>query len=1216
MARPGYRDRYRADHDSAGLQSIPNINSISRLEGDGEFVFTYGHPQLGTSYVLEVRVVPQEYSRYPSEHFFLVFACNQDIPSTISKTLEDFMTLSSGLRVQEALRVLSQNITTSIVDEGRTGSVIDEDNDTVMTDMEDEGFGSNEDDEEFENFDFGDEDASHDDAIFGLGNDNKHSTSMAGVKTDPEVLRRIRRDFRAVRKAGFKVGRICGFDEQNENHIVSISVRVDKLCLSDETREAWNLRPEEFIVLLIKYSGDYANFDEVIDRAAGASNLDFCLRKSTKYKPTVRQATSAFVSGKDKDSENPANAASQIVDDDEDLNLLAIGKSIDTFMRSDFVSMLKLRWTKGLTWDSAKRELVRLERSMDSAPQNNIDVPMLQNANGADEKSNEAKLPAFLAKEYLVQHTEISLPVVAAQFAMRFFVRCTDYCMVCHQKVEGNFEALKPYVCGDSLCLFQYMAMGFGPSIDLEVINHPNVVDLLISFCYAGLQKVLFHSQGNPAAPAPTNAFREFPTGLNLQVPRIVPQGYPVAAERFEKAEQIANAMLLDPISVQFDWSCSTVKLTYANDADRLRAGMWVVVVAKPLGKGPSPSLDVLHHGRIEAICGRKVDLHIASSHTLPPSGRTMDDLPATGDGTSQCHMVLYDQNLDDLTSHGKAFAMALLLSATPPVASMRTHITENRNRQLDRWSQLVPSAAKLLRWIVASNRSFIVQVDDLSTDDDTGLARPNERISGVDGWLQFRFAQGSPEKEVRFQEELKTVQKPQKTILAWHGSDVCNWHSIIRQGLDFKVVANGRAYGDGVYFGRDFATSLGYSGLRGMGNPNGANILPLTIWPNSSLKITSALSLNEIVNKPHEFKTNVQFCYVVQHVHWIQCRYLFVKPDPSIASTLMGSMSKGTSNIMSSEFEQDPQHIATGPSGTKLCVPRVAIPSAQEHTVEKPLSSLKRHAMGHSGDSDDEDADDISFLLSDDEAPEGDTRKRLRLDTSTASDIIELSIVQTDKTDFRPGTLDLTSLPQLAPPSYATSQAQKTIGQEIKKLQKIQASTPLHELGWYIDFENMTNMFHWIAELHSFDGSLPLAQDMKKAAVTSIVLEIRFGRDFPMSPPFVRVIRPRFLPFMHGGGGHVTAGGAMCMELLTTSGWTPVNSLESVLLQVRMAMCSLEPHPARLESTNQAHRADYTIGEAFDAYTRAATGHGWVVPKDLQEAVTAMMARVPNETK
>src|SRR5206468_3647065 len=105
------------------------------------------------------------------------------------------------------------------------------------------------------------------------------------------------------------------------------------------------------------------------------------------------------------------------------------------------------------------------------------------------------------------------------------------------------------------------------------------------------------------------------------------------------------------------------------------------------------------------------------------------------------------------------------------------------------------------------------------------------------------------------------------------------------------------------------------------------------------------------------------------------------------------------------------------------------------------------------------------------------------------------------------------------------------------------------------------------ILEFHSFDSSLPLAQDMKRVSITSIVLEVRFPGDFPISPPFVRVVRPRFLPFLSGGGGHVTAGGAVCMELLTNSGWSPVMSMESILLQVRLAMCSWEPKPARLQS-------------------------------------------------
>jgi ubiquitin-conjugating enzyme E2 Q len=189
-----------------------------------------------------------------------------------------------------------------------------------------------------------------------------------------------------------------------------------------------------------------------------------------------------------------------------------------------------------------------------------------------------------------------------------------------------------------------------------------------------------------------------------------------------------------------------------------------------------------------------------------------------------------------------------------------------------------------------------------------------------------------------------------------------------------------------------------------------------------------------------------------------------------------------------------------------------------------------------------------------------------------------------------------------LEPPANATSFATNHLSRELKEILKIQDSTPLHELGWYINREMIQNVYQWIVELHSFAADLPLSKDMKTAGVKSVVLEIRFGKDYPMSPPFVRVIRPRFLPFISGGGGHVTGGGAMCMELLTNSGWTAVSSLESVLVQVRMAICNLEPRPARLESTTIHKQRDYGVGEAIEAYERACRAHGWEVPKDFRE--------------
>lgn len=201
--------------------------------------------------------------------------------------------------------------------------------------------------------------------------------------------------------------------------------------------------------------------------------------------------------------------------------------------------------------------------------------------------------------------------------------------------------------------------------------------------------------------------------------------------------------------------------------------------------------------------------------------------------------------------------------------------------------------------------------------------------------------------------------------------------------------------------------------------------------------------------------------------------------------------------------------------------------------------------------------------------------------------------------TNYVPGTLDYNTLPMLQQPSWASSSATRCLMRDFKALIKTQNEQPMHELGWHIDEDQIENMYQWIVELHSFDPKLPLAQDMKKYDVKSVVLELRFGKEYPMAPPFVRIIRPRFLSFAAGGGGHVTAGGAMCMELLTNDGWSAASSIESVLVQVRMAITSLDPKPARLERSGQH---DYGVGEAVEAYMRACAIHGWTVPVGFRE--------------
>lgn len=162
-----------------------------------------------------------------------------------------------------------------------------------------------------------------------------------------------------------------------------------------------------------------------------------------------------------------------------------------------------------------------------------------------------------------------------------------------------------------------------------------------------------------------------------------------------------------------------------------------------------------------------------------------------------------------------------------------------------------------------------------------------------------------------------------------------------------------------------------------------------------------------------------------------------------------------------------------------------------------------------------------------------------------------------------------------------------------LRDLKEIKDATDNSLLGFEADpvIDSRTgkaNLYHWEIKLSGFDGDL--ASDMKAQAKSSgkdyVSLEMRFSADYPFTPPFVRVVRPRFRAMT----GHVTIGGSVCMELLTRSGWQSTNSIESVLIQIRAEMTG---GGARLDGSGGG---EYSESEAWSAFYRAAGNHGWDV--------------------
>ncbi|KAK0706418.1 hypothetical protein B0T26DRAFT_453303 [Lasiosphaeria miniovina] len=1220
MARRNFKTDIPAAAGKAATGVLAGISSIEEGGSEGEFVISYHHPSLEK--VVHIQAVATDISEYPDGNMFMVSCTDNDGASqAVIDTLTAIKDYLVGITVYELVFELSKHLESALNRvPGRPGrndlgtETEDGDNDEPENGDDEDSLGN---DADYDDDDNSEDEFEFDGEAFGLSSLDPRQPVTAGESRAQKT--RFKRDLRQVKDAGYKVGIFSDFNSQA---IFSISIRIGKLGLSDEAIEAWDVDEKDYVVLLVRFESAYAGLEGIVEEAVANTRVSFRIGKCRRYKPSMAQVLAAFSEVKCYTKAASSTESDSQTRVDHVFEKLFVSSSLDQFLNESFVSLLKLRERGSLSWEDAN-ELLSARLGFGTAE--NVSFEPKEAGSGLAAEDHQV-----LALDHLTKadpSTQGSFPLAAMQFAMHYFLKCTEYCLRCHRRLEKGFEALRPYVCANPLCLFQYMAMGLGPSIEREILTEPYVVDLLVSLCYAAIQPDAGYKDNSPGDKQTPPAIRTLPTGLRLSVPNL-------ASETEDT-----------PIKVQVSPSTNRITLKEVMSDRHLMLNRWVAFRA--LGQ------TVTTHAVIVAIPepGSWFDIEI-----MGESGRNWGtglmgnvslNMAPTGPKDYRAELFFYDTDFDSLLMQEKCEIMRHILDTLPSIRDIGCFLHNHAHGSLRSMSRISPPAASLLQWIVSSNRSCILQVDrSLKEVGEAGLDkaqrlsgkgrnREHERIPGLDGWIQFRFAQGSPDKELRFNRALHDVAarndiSANPTIFAWHGSNLSNWHSIIRTGLDFKDIRNGRASGNGVYFSRHYSTSIAY--VQNSSRP----------WPNSALKVGACMSLNEIINLPGEFvSTNPH--YVVSQLDWHQCRYLFVQ-SANHSTVFTSGIGLGSAGFIiwpkqqvptgDGIHGQDPSRVIYGPNNASIEIPLSAIPfrDVNAGSADGPVSrvsktSMKRGVLLLEDDSSVEDDIDIEFLHSDDEESEGKSppHKKSHSHSSSidAAGVYPLShgshpyhglhkdssirrpptppSMDPTLTSFKPGALDLSTLVRLKPPSFASDFATRQLSHELKKMQAVQANTPLQELGWYMDFDEITNLFQWIIELHSFDCSLPLAKDMKEANVSSIVLEVRFGGDFPMSPPFVRIIRPRFLPFMNGGGGHVTGGGAMCMELLTLSGWTPVNSMESVILQVRMAITNTEPFPARLEKkTHQLN--DYGIGEAVEAYRRAATAHGWEIPKELQQ--------------
>ncbi|GAA5881505.1 hypothetical protein JCM1840_007127 [Sporobolomyces johnsonii] len=1002
------------------------VKGLKRDEGDDMIRFSLVHPDYPRG--LKLSLMFPELGGYPNSHESMCFSENENISPQVEAIMAEVAQLPK--HADRSLNGIVEFLIHRIV-RGEPSPFANQQQ-SQGNETDEEGFDYDEDD------------------LIGQG---------PSSSKDSEMMKALRSDFQELVKAGYRPGfaRISELDL-----VVSVSKKVNLLGVPVRALQAWDSHlitgDVVYLVLLMNFGSKYP------------VDLDNPTRGEVKFKvgisPTYKPSKSAIAAAFRSHSANTYTKG--------EFQAISLSAPLDSLFLDKFQQILLTRRRNDQCgWAAAEQHCLTPGKHSEEVDRKAGRV--------ADKEEKDIASSHNLPKDPM-GHGRVcnNYPLLAFSYLVRRFVMCPRFCLICFKRCDENITALKPFVCDSSLCLFQLISLGLGPSLEHEIVTNASAVDLLVQLAYVGAKEGGLKGE-------------LLPNGLSLEVPK-----------------------------------------------DKLD-GTWV-----------------------------------------------------RGDET-----VDFDTLPDDSS---KSAAVAALILELPPINEMKTwltgeDLTENdrmlsRNRKLSdiRDGVVSSSAWKLLRWIVASNTSYLKQIED-----------NDELIQGIPKeYRQFRLVVGSPSKEHLLAQNVKAAQAKDRnaldfgTLFAWHGSSVKNWHSILRQGLHFRETINGRAYGHGVYFAKDGSVSLGHYSAPASNT-----------WKNAEFGVGKMAAVCEIVNLPKEFVSNNPYL-VVKQLEWIQCRYLVIQRGVSYnytAADTADAASSGTAQQNVKTLPLDPAHPLLL-NGQAVKIPDVV---DKLQRIEQSLEDTPEELNV----SDSELLKEPSVIL--EAAPTGSQgghggggrlSKIKRTIRSIAGGSSSSKKVEEKPDTFEPADEErLKLIRMLPPPNNPSRSTVATLQREMKGMMSLQEKEGPTAAGFYFDPERSNdNLFTWVIEIPqaSFDPDLPLAKDMKAKGVKSLLMEIRFSENFPFSPPFFRVVHPRFLPFIHGGGGHVTGGGSICMDLLTTDGWSSVYTIDAILLQIRMAMSNLEPKPGRLDPHHW--NTPYGMDEAVAGFRRAAATHGWTVPPELAE--------------
>lgn len=164
---------------------------------------------------------------------------------------------------------------------------------------------------------------------------------------------------------------------------------------------------------------------------------------------------------------------------------------------------------------------------------------------------------------------------------------------------------------------------------------------------------------------------------------------------------------------------------------------------------------------------------------------------------------------------------------------------------------------------------------------------------------------------------------------------------------------------------------------------------------------------------------------------------------------------------------------------------------------------------------------------------------------------------------------------------SYISTMKNKRLLMEYSRIQKKQSEVSVEKLDYKVlETEDLTT---WTVKLLNVDSDSKLFADMKAMEVDAVYLSVKFTERYPIIPPTIRVIKPGFVPLT----GHVTAGGAICFELLTNQGWSPAINMDNLFINIKAIISEDGRIQKKIDNT-------YTEANSKAGRDRFMKAHNW----------------------